>query len=96
MVATDLLEACDAGTGDRNSLIGQKYLKHQKESVFYKIATFFSVGEVVKVMRQAGFKDFVFRQTIFQSLSETDDKERVKPGYGEGSFVALRGRKEQI
>jgi hypothetical protein len=47
-------------------------------------------------MHQAGFKDFVFRQTIFRSLSETDDKEPVKPGYGEGSFVVLRGRKEQI
>jgi len=84
-----------AGIVDRNSLVGKKYLKHQNESVFYKVATFFSVNEVVKVMRQAGFKDFVFRQTIFRSLSEIDDKELVKPGYGEGSFVVIRGRKEQ-
>ena len=84
-----------AGIVDRNSLIGQKYLKHQNESVFYKVATFFSVDEVVRVMRQAGFKDFVFRQTIFRSLSEIDDKEPVKSGYGEGSFVVIRGRKGQ-
>jgi len=85
-----------AGIVDRNSLIGQKYLKHQNESVFYKIATFFSVDEVVKIMRQAGFTDFIFRQTIFRSLSEVNENEPVKPGYGEGSFVAIRGRKEQI
>ena len=46
-------------------------------------------------MRQAGFKDFMFRQTIFRSLSETNDKEPVKPGYGEGSFVVIRGGKER-
>jgi SAM-dependent methyltransferase len=85
-----------AGIVDRNSPIGQKYLKHQNESVFYKLATFFSVDEVVKIMRQSGFKNFLFRQTIFRSLSETDDKEPVKPGYGEGSFVAIRGRKKLI
>ena len=85
-----------AGIVDRNSLIGQKYLKHQNESVFYKIATFFSVDEVVKIMRQAGFTDFIFRQTIFRSLSEVNENEPVKPGYGKGSFVAIRGRKEQI
>jgi SAM-dependent methyltransferase len=82
-----------AGIVDRNSPIGQQYLKHQNESVFYKLATFFSVDEVVKIMRQAGFIDFRFRQTIFQGLSEIDDKEPVEPGYGEGSFVAIRGRK---
>jgi len=83
-----------AGIVDRNSLIGQKYLKHQDESVFYKLATFFSVDEVVKIMCQSGFTDFRFRQTIFRSLSETKDKEPVKLGYGEGPFVTIRGRKE--
>ena len=84
-----------AGIVDRNSLIGQKYLKHQNENVFNKIATFFSVDEVANIMRQAGFTDFMFRQTIFQRLSVIDDKEPVKSGYGEGSFVVIRGRKEQ-
>jgi SAM-dependent methyltransferase len=85
-----------AGIVDRNSPIGQKYLKHQNESVFYKIATFFTVDEVVKIMRQAGFTDFIFRQTIFRNLSGVNENEPVEPGYGEGSFVTIRGRKEQI
>ena len=48
-----------------------------------RVGTFFSVDEVIKVMRQAGFKEFVFRQTIFGILSETNQDEPVKSGYGE-------------
>ena len=82
------------GEVDRSSPIGQTYLKHQNENVFYKEANFFSVDEVVKVMKQTGFRDFVFKQTIFHSLSEVTENEPVKPGYGEGSFVVIRGKKK--
>ena len=34
------------------------------------------------------------KQTIFGNLSETASNEPVTPGYGEGSFVVIRGRKE--
>jgi len=83
-----------AGIVYRNSPIGQKYVTHQHESVFYKLATFFSVDEIVTIMRQSGFTDFRFRQTIFSRLSETREDEPVTTGYGEGSFVAIRGRKK--
>ncbi|MBW1851510.1 MAG: class I SAM-dependent methyltransferase, partial [Deltaproteobacteria bacterium] len=33
------------GFVDRSSMVGQTYLSHQSENVFYKDATFFSVGE---------------------------------------------------
>ena len=46
-------------------------------------------------MDQAGFKDLTFKQTIFKGLSETTRDEPVKPGHGEGSFVVIRGRKEE-
>ncbi|MCD6569453.1 MAG: class I SAM-dependent methyltransferase [Deltaproteobacteria bacterium] len=82
------------GLVDRNSPIGQNYLKHKDESVFYKEATFFSVDEVIEVMDQSGFRDFVFQQTIFRNLSEITETEPVKPGYGEGSFVVIRARKK--
>jgi len=81
------------GLVDRNSSIGQIYLSHQNESVFYRDATFFSVDELIEIMTQIGFRDFDFRQTIFQALSETTENEPVKHGYGEGSFVVIRGAK---
>ena len=83
------------GFVDRNSMVGQTYLDHQNENVFYKDATFFSVDEIVEIMDQLGFIDLTFNQTIFKGLSETTREEPVKTGYGEGSFVVIRGRKEE-
>jgi len=83
------------GFVDRNSMVGQAYLNRKEENVFYKDATFFSVDELVKIMDHAGFTDLTFKQTIFKGLSETTRDEPVKPGHGEGSFVVIRGRKEE-
>ena len=83
------------GLVDRNSSVGQTYLRHKDESLFYKDATFFSVEEFVEIMDQAGFVDLTFNQTIFKTLSGTTRDEPVKPGHGEGSFVVIRGRKGQ-
>jgi SAM-dependent methyltransferase len=85
-----------AGIVDRNNTIGQMYLKYHDESVFYRLANFLSADEVVKIMRQAGFIDFEFSQTIFRSLAETKEDEPIRTGYGEGSFVAIRSRKGEI
>lgn len=84
------------GMVDRESPIGQIYLTHQNSNVFYKEATFYSVEEVLEIMKQTGFDDFSFRQTIFRNLSEITKHETTKSGYGQGSFVVIRGKKKQI
>jgi len=81
------------GFVDRNSKVGNIYLERQKESVFYKHATFFSVDELVECMNEVGFTNLTFNQTIFGTLAETAENEPVRPGHGEGSFVVIRGRK---
>lgn len=81
------------GFVDRNSPLGQSYQKHKEESVFYQLATFYSVDEVVDCLRKVGFRDFAFTQTIFNSLNEISEIEPVKEGYGKGSFVVVRGMK---
>ena len=81
------------GFVDRTSPLGQIYLTHQNENVFYKDASFYSVDEIIEAMKQTGFRDFDFRQTIFGNLSEVTSDEPVKAGYGEGSFVVVRARK---
>lgn len=82
------------GLIDRNSFLGQMYVEHQHENVFYMEATFFSVEEIIDLIEQAGFTDLDFRQTIFKTLPEITPEEPVKPGYGEGAFVVIRCRKE--
>ena len=75
---------------DRESPLGQSYLERQAKSLFYREATFYSTTEVVEMMKEAGFADFAFAQTLFRPLEEIAEKEPVRDGHGEGSFVAIR------
>jgi ubiquinone/menaquinone biosynthesis C-methylase UbiE len=81
------------GFVDKDSSLGKLYEQHKKNSVFYKIATFYSTKEVIDHLNKVGFKEFNFKQTIFRSLKEIKNVELVKEGYGEGSFVVIRARK---
>lgn len=78
---------------DRESMIGRIYQRYKNENVFYKIATFYSVNEVLKILEKSGFHDFEFTQTIFRKLTEINSVEPVKKGHGEGSFVAVKAIK---
>ena len=81
------------GFVDKRSTLGQLYLKHKNESVFYKQATFYSTGEVISFLEKAGFSKFSFVQTIFLSLADIKAIETVKNGYGSGSFVVVKAVK---
>ncbi len=77
------------GFVDRNSKMGKKYLAKKEKSKFYNIATFFSTEEVLTHLTKAGFDNFKIKQTI---LSGNENK-LIKNGFGEGSFVVIRGEK---
>lgn len=78
---------------DRNSPVGRSYEKKGSGNVFYGLATFHSVEEVVSFLKASGFDDMVFTQTIFRDLKEIKDIEPVLPGHGKGSFVVVRALK---
>lgn len=78
---------------DKDSLIGRSYIRRRHESVFYSIATFYSVDEVANYLKKTGFRDLGFSQTIFRPLKEITSIEPIKEGYGEGSFVVVRSRR---
>jgi SAM-dependent methyltransferase len=82
------------GLVDRTSPLGKVYHRRRESNVFYREATFYSVEEVLEVMKKAGFDDFSFRQTIFGTLPGISDGEVIKSGYGEGSFVVVSGTKQ--
>lgn len=81
------------GFVDKDSSLGKLYQQHKEKSLFYKIATFYSVKEVVYNLNKVGFKEFNFKQTIFHNLNEIQSVEPVKENYGQGSFVVIRARK---
>jgi len=78
---------------DSESPFGKLYQQHKEESLFYRIATFYKVDDVVFNLKKVGFKNFNFTQTIFHDLAEIRDIETIKEGYGEGSFVVIRAIK---
>ena len=78
---------------DKDSPIGKLYQQHKEDSVFYKLANFYSAEDVIFHLKRAGFKVFNFTQTIFHNLLEIREVEPVKEGYGEGSFVVIKGVK---
>ena len=79
---------------DKNSNLGQLYQKNKHKSVFYKNANFLSVNEVTAYLKNAKFTDFYFCQTIFKPLDEIIREEPVKNGYGLGSFIVIKAKKE--
>ena len=78
---------------DKESPVGKLYQQHKGEGVFYRIATFYTVDEVVSHLKKAGFNNFNFTQTIFHNLAEIKDIESIKQGYGKGSFVVIKAIK---
>ena len=74
---------------DRESGLGQHYLAHQDESVFYREATFLSAGEVEKLLLDAGFGVAGWGQTLARPLPDTHDIEALRPGRGECAFVVV-------
>ena len=81
------------GFVDKNSKVGRIYQKNKKKSVFYREAIFFTTEEVVKLLEKTGFKNFEFKQTVFSTLDKINQVEKIKEGYGEGSFVVIRAQK---
>jgi ubiquinone/menaquinone biosynthesis C-methylase UbiE len=78
---------------DKESRVGTLYQQHKNENVFYKVATFYSVNEVASYLKETGFKNLNFSQTIFHHLSEIKDLEATKKGFGEGLFVVVKALK---
>jgi len=48
------------GFVDKDSSLGKYYQKHRAKNVFYKVATFYSVDEVIPYLEKAGFQNFTF------------------------------------
>jgi SAM-dependent methyltransferase len=74
---------------DRESALGQDYLAHQAESVFYRDATFYSADEVAKLLLEAGFTISAWGQTLAHPLPETREIESLRTGRGQCAFVVV-------
>ena len=80
---------------DRDSAMGQDYLAHQAENVFYREATFYSAAEVERLLLDAGFSLDAWGQTLAHPLPEIREIEPLRPGRGQCAFVVVTARNEQ-
>ncbi|MGD9227331.1 MAG: class I SAM-dependent methyltransferase [Desulfobacterales bacterium] len=81
------------GFVDRSSRLGQQYLAHQDESVFYRQARFYSVLEVERLLGDSGFTGLVWGQTLSKPLNEIQKIEPLCEGHGHGGFVVVKAVK---
>ncbi|MDD4909672.1 MAG: class I SAM-dependent methyltransferase [Candidatus Omnitrophica bacterium] len=79
------------GIIDKDSFLGKFY--QRKKSIFYKRARFFSVKEAARLLKEAGFINLSYYQTLFRTPDKVDSIEKPKRGFGKGGFVAISGEK---
>jgi len=78
------------GLVDRNSPLGQIYQAKKQQNVFYRLATFYSIEEIISLLEQNEFNNIQTVQTVFGSLAEIKAIQSFKKGYGEGGFVVIK------
>jgi SAM-dependent methyltransferase len=77
------------GLIDRESPLGQDYVAHQAENVFYREATFYSAAEVEALLKDTGFSDLVWVQTLSSPPSKIHEIEPISAGTGRGAFLVV-------
>ncbi len=80
---------------DRQSPIGTLYEQFKDQNVFYRLATFYSVPQIIEILKQSYFTNFEFKQTIFKMLDKIKNLEPVEEGYGKGSFVVIQAEAQK-
>ena len=78
------------GFVDRASALGQQYLAHQDENVFYREAQFYSASEVERLLGDTGFIDLAWGQTLEKPLNEMQEIEPMADGHGLAGFVVVK------
>ena len=81
------------GFVDKNSSLGEFYLEHRDESLFYRDAIFFGTEEVYELLKKTGFRIEKTYQTVFGKIDEIKEIQKIMEGYGKGSFVVIKAKK---
>jgi len=76
---------------DKESQLGQNYLKHKNESLFYKEAIFYSTKEVLSLLNETwGEGKIEIIQTVFGNMNEINSIQDFENGFGKGNFIVIK------
>lgn len=79
---------------DKNQTIAQAYEAKRAYSRFYKHATFYGVNRVNTLLKEAGFREPEYLQTLFGKQEDITELQPPETGYGKGSFVVVKAVKK--
>lgn len=79
---------------DKDQSIAKQYEDKRYTSTFFKHARFYTTNQVERLLKEAGFRDFEYNQTLFGTLEQIKNIQSPKQGFGEGSFVVLKAIKK--
>jgi SAM-dependent methyltransferase len=79
---------------DKDRPIAQSYIEKRDRSTFYAQADFYTVSRLDALIKEAGFLDPEYNQTLFGSLDDIREVQMPKPSHGEGSFVVVKAIKK--
>ncbi|MBK5192337.1 MAG: class I SAM-dependent methyltransferase [Flavobacteriaceae bacterium] len=78
---------------DKDQSVAKQYEDKRGRSTFFKHAIFYSVDRVENLLKEAGFRNFEYNQSLFGKLDQIKEVQVPKQGYGEGSFVVVKADK---
>lgn len=78
---------------DKSSELGRKYEKEKSTNKFYKDAHFHSTVELTGLLKQSGFQNFQYWQTLTGIKDNESEIEKPTLGYGQGSLVVIKANK---
>ena len=79
---------------DKERSVAKQYIENRHRSTFFANANFYTVSRIQTLLKEAGFIDLVFNQTLFGLLDEIKEIQIPKEGFGEGSFVVVKATKK--
>jgi len=79
------------GIVNKDSFLGRFYRK--KKSIFYEKAHFFTVKDVVDLLKASGFDRVATLQTLFNLPANMKSVHKVRKGFGKGGFVIITAQK---
>jgi SAM-dependent methyltransferase len=79
---------------DKDKSVAKQYIEKRHRSTFFAKANFYTVDRIERLLKESGFKELEFNQTLFGDLDEIKEVQLPKQGFGEGSFVVVKATKK--
>ena len=79
---------------DKDRSVAKQNIENRHRSTFFANANFFTVSRMQSLLKDVGFKNLEYNQTLFGELDEIKEIQMPKEGYGVGSFVVVKATKK--